>query len=116
MGLVSALRGNRRRKLEWLPYVFVLRVQILTGAAMIALPLMALVPQPSPLLNGLFDIDYASDLKTGAAMAAVASAAIATSMTLLATVWVAIINAPSRFDLAPVESVTFPIGWVHRAV
>ena len=116
MDIVSAPAGTRHRWFEWVPYVYLLRAQILTGAVIVGLPIVALVPQPSPLLNGLFDVDYASGLQTGAAMAAIASAAVATSLTLLVTAWVAIINAPSRFDTAPITRVAFPIGWIHPAV
>jgi hypothetical protein len=98
------------------PYLYFLRVQFLCAAVIVGLPLLALVPQPSPVLNGLFDIDYASNIKTAAAMAAIASAAVATSLTLLVTSWAALINAPSRFETAPAPWAAFPVRWIHIAI
>jgi Patatin-like phospholipase len=106
----------QRRRFWWVPYVYLLRIQILTGAIVIGLPLVALVPQPSALLNGLFDVDYGNGWKSAAAMAAVASAAIATTLTLLATAWVIAVNSPDRFETEPIQSIAFPIGWSHRLV
>ena len=99
MTILSVPPATRRSSFAWVPYVSLLRVQIIVGLLLVGLPLLALVPRPSPVLNGLFDLDYANELRTAAAMAMVASAAVAVGMTILVTAWVSIINAPSRFNL-----------------
>ena len=53
MANATPLRG----RFWWTPYLYLLRVQILTALLLILLPPFAL---SSTLLNGLFDLDYAN--------------------------------------------------------
>jgi hypothetical protein len=98
-------------KFWWLPYLYLLRVQIITGLVLVLLPPYAL---SSLLLNGLFDLDYANLWRSAFGMLLVSLAAFGTAWSLLATSWAAIFNAPERFGTARIDSVTFPIRWPER--
>jgi hypothetical protein len=102
-----------RRAFWWVPYIHLLRVQLLTAAALVLGPLFA---SSSPLLNGLFDLDYGSEWMSGISMAVVSLAAFATAWTLLASSVTTIINAPMRFGSEPITVVRFPIRWPEREV
>jgi hypothetical protein len=108
--------AEERSRFWFVPYLYLLRVQIITALAMIALPIVALYPQPSPLLNGLFDLNYASPARSVSGMAIVTLAAFATSWTLLATTWTAVANAAERFGTSRVRFVSFPIRWQDRGL
>src|SRR4051812_12337705 len=82
----------------WVPYLYLLRVQILTAVVLLGSPVALL----SPLLRGLFDLDYGSAWHTAFAMGIVTLAALAASWTLLATTWVTAHNAPARFDTSAI--------------
>ena len=96
----------------WVPYLYLLRVQIVTALVLILLPPYALT---STLLNGLFDLDYANPWRSAFGMALASLAAFATAWSLLATCWVAVFNAPERFGTARIAAVRFPIHWRARA-
>jgi hypothetical protein len=102
-----------RTRFWWLPYLYLLRVQIITALLLVLLPPFAL---SSTLLNGLFDLDYANPWHSAFGMLLVSLAAFATAWSLLATCWAAIFNAPERFGTARISSVTFPIQWAERGV
>ncbi len=112
--LEPAEKIEERSPLWFLPYFYLLRVQIITGLALVLLPLIALYPEPSPLLNGLFDLNYGNAAQSVVAMALVTLASFAAGWTLLATTWTAIVNAPARFLTAKLRSVSFPIQWPER--
>lgn len=97
----------------WLPYLYLLRVQIVTAALLVLLPPYAL---SSPLLNGLFDLDYANPWHSGLGMLLVSLAAFATAWSLLATCWCTMHNAPERFGAVRIGTVRFPIRWSERAL
>lgn len=99
-----------RPRLWWVPYLYLLRVQILTCLVLLLAPLALL----SPILRGLFDLDYASSWHSALGMAVVALAAFSAAWTLLATTWATAHNAPARFDVAPIEWVRYPITWPER--
>ena len=103
----------RRTRFWWTPYLYLLRVQILTALLLIVLPPFAL---SSTLLNGLFDLDYANAWVSAFGMLLVSLAAFATAWSLLATCWAAIFNAPERFGTPRITSVAFPIRWAERFV
>lgn len=103
-----------RPVLWFVPYFYILRVQVVTAVALIGLPFLALYPTPSPLLGGLFDLDYASPAQSAIGMMIVALAAFATAWTLLATTWTTIVNAPARFGVEPIPGVSFPMHWPER--
>jgi len=97
----------------WTPYIYVLRVQLLAMALLVAAPPFAL---SSPLLNGIFDLDYGDAWRSAFAMFLVSLAAFSTAWSLLASCWTTIFNAPARFDIAPIRFVRFPIHWPEREV
>jgi hypothetical protein len=77
----------------------------------LALPIYG---RTSPLLNGLFDLEATGVTGTVVGMALVTLAALTTALTLLATAWSTIFNAPERFGVARLRWVTFPIRWPER--
>jgi len=95
----------------WLPYLYLLRGHIIMAAVLIVLPLYG---RTSPLLNGLFDLDATSTLRTVSGMALITLAALSTSLTILATSWTTIWNAPERFGVTRIDRVRFPIHWPAR--
>jgi len=95
----------------WIPYLYYLRVQICTALLLLVGPPLALL---SPLFRGLFDLDYASPWRTISGVTLVTFAAFSAAWTLLATTWAAAFNAPDRFGVARIESVTYPITWPER--
>jgi len=96
----------------WIPYVYLLRVPILTALiALIALPVFGPM---SKGFRGLFDLGDAGALWSILGMALVALAAFTTASTLLASSWCTIYNAPERFNVAHIEWVKFPIHWQQR--
>jgi hypothetical protein len=97
----------------WTPYLYLLRVQLIAMTLLVAGPPFAL---SSPLLNGIFDLDYGNAWRSALAMVLVSLAAFSTAWTLLASCWTTIFNAPARFDIAPVRFVRFPIHWPEREV
>jgi hypothetical protein len=104
--------GTHRSLPWWIPYVYLLRVPILTALiGLIALP--AFGPF-STGLSGLFDLGDAGPRWSILGMALVSLAAFTTSSTLLATSWCTIYNAPERFDVARIPLVKFPIRWPQR--
>lgn len=100
-----------RTRLWWLPYAYLLRVQLLAGLFLVAFPFYG---QRSPLLAGLFDLDASSLARSVLGMALVSLAALSTAMTLMTTTWVTVSNAPDRFGTPPVASVSFPVPHVQR--
>src|SRR5438132_3633600 len=102
-----------RTRFWWIPYLYLLRVQILTALLLVLLPPFAL---SSTLLNGLFDLDYANAGLSAFGMLLVSLAAFATAWSLLATCWAAIFNAPERFGTVRIVAVGFPIQWTERVV
>ena len=102
-----------RTRFWWIPYLYLLRVQIITALILVLLPPYAL---SSTLLNGLFDLDYADAWHSAFGMLLVSLTAFATAWSLLATSWAAIFNAPERFGTARLARVRFPIRWPEREV
>ena len=97
--------AKRRGAFWWLPYVYLLRTQIVTAIVLVGLPL---VGRSSPLLNGLFDLDYDSPGRSFLGMTLVSLAAFSTALTLLASSWCTIYNAPNRYGVARIAVVAFP--------
>jgi hypothetical protein len=86
----------------WMPYVYLLRAHLLTVVVLVVLPVYG---RTSPLLNGLFDLDSAIPWRTVLGMALVTLAALTTALTVLATTWSTVHNAPQRFGVAPIRVV-----------
>jgi hypothetical protein len=106
--------GRRSVWWWWVPYIYLLRVPILTASiGLIALP--AFGPF-STGINGLFDLGDAGPRWGILGMALVSLSALTTCSTLLASSWCTIYNAPERFDVARISSVKFPIRWPERVV
>ena len=95
----------------WLPYLYLLRVHLIGAIVLIALPVFG---RTSRLLNGLFDLDSASSTRAALGMALITLAALATALTLLATAWSTVYNAPARFGVARIPRIHFPIRWPER--
>jgi hypothetical protein len=107
-----SVSGKRRSAWWWIPYIYLLRVPILTAViCLIALPILGPL---SKGLNGLFDLGDAGPRWSILGMGLVSLAAFTTASTLLASSWCTIYNAPERFNVAPIPSVTFPIRWPER--
>jgi hypothetical protein len=97
---------EERPALWWLPYVYLLRVQLITAFVVVVGPPLALF---STLFRGLFDLDYGSPWRTFLGMALVTLAALSTAWTLLATTWNTLSNGPARFGTVPVRTTRQPI-------
>ncbi len=110
---VPAGSPDTRPRFWWVPYLYLLRVQIITGTLLVIGPPYAL---SSSLLNGLFDLDYGTWWRTLSGVTLVTFAAFSAAWTLLATCWATIHNAPARFDAIPVRSVRYPIRWPERVM
>lgn len=95
----------------WVPYIYLLRVQLLTAMVLFIGPPLALL---SPLLRGLFDLDYGPWWRTAFGVALVTLAAFASAWTLMATTWTTALNAPARFGTARIERIRYPITWPDR--
>ena len=95
----------------WVPYVYLLRAHLIVAVVLVALPLYG---RTSPLLNGLFDLEATSSTRIVLGMALITLAALATALTLLATAWSTMHNAPARFGVTTIRSVRFPISWPER--
>ena len=100
-----------RRRYWWVPYLYLLRVQVATAAILLLGPPLALL---SPLFRGLFDLDYGAWWRTLFGLVLVTLAAFSTAWTLLATTWATASNAPERFDTDRIRCVTYPITWPER--
>src|SRR5258708_1941023 len=107
--LSSATRS--RPRWWWLPYLYLLRVQLIAGAILVIGPFAAL---RSSLLSGFFDLDYGSSFKSAYAMAVVSLAAFLSAWTLLASSVTTLLSAHDRFGTSPVRWVRFPIRWPER--
>jgi hypothetical protein len=106
----GAGHSSIRPRLWWVPYLYLLRVQIIVGLILLAAPLALL----SPILRGLFDLDYGSPWHSAFGMSLVTLAAFAAAWSLLATTWSTAHNAPARFETFPIEWVRYPITWPER--
>jgi patatin-like phospholipase len=95
----------------WLPYIYLLRVHVIVAIVLVALPLFG---RTSPLLNGLFDLEATSVTRTFVGMMLITLAALTTALTVLATSWNTIYNAPERFGASRIPWVRFPIQWPER--
>jgi hypothetical protein len=112
LGAKAFSQVKRRSVWWWVPYVYLLRIPILTAViGLIALP--ALGPF-SKGLSGLFDLGDVGAGWSILGMALVSLAAFTTTSTLLASSWCTIYNAPDRFNVACIPSVKFPIRWPER--
>ena len=106
--MVNTLQAHKsvaRGTLWWVPYLYLLRAQIITALFLVFLPMYA---RSSSLLNGLFDLDYANAWMSAAATMLVSMASFATAWTLLASCWCTIYNAPDRFDTARSSGCAIP--------
>src|SRR5688572_3261855 len=83
-----------------LPYLYLLRFQLLTAAALILLPYASLCTGASSLLRGLFDVRA-----PGAFF--VTLAALMTAWTVMATVWLVLLYGGRRFKVRRC-SISFP--------
>jgi hypothetical protein len=111
--VVTARAITVRSRYWWVPYLYLLRVQILTASILLIGPPVALL---SPLLRGLFDLDYGAWWRTVFGVAFVTLAAFASAWTLMATTWATIFHAPARFNTARINRVRYPITWPNREV
>ena len=109
--MVTTAPAETRSRYWWVPYVYLLRVQLLTAALLLFGPPLA---SSSPLLRGLFDLDYGPWWRTAFGIALVTLAAFSTAWTLMATTWATVFYAPARFDTARVARVQYPITWPNR--
>jgi len=75
------------------PYIYLLRVQLLSFLALIFLPLVSLWFAPN-LLRGVFDV-------TGTGMIFVTLGAILASWTVMVTAWQVFLYGPERFGIRP---------------
>jgi hypothetical protein len=107
----SAPSLDTRARWWWVPYLYLLRVQIITGLVLLVAPPVALF---SPLFRGLFDLDYGPWWHTATGMALVTLAAFSAAWTLLATTWATAHNAPERFGTHRINWVRYPITWPQR--
>src|SRR5438105_15669261 len=79
----------------WVPYLYLLRVPITTAVlGLLALPVLGPL---STAVSGLFDLGDAGPRWGIVGMALVSLAAFTTALTLLASSWCTIYNAPARF-------------------
>src|SRR5262245_49666239 len=114
---VASEPAPSRSVLRWIPYVYLLRVQILTAAFLIGLPLIALrLPALRALLNGIFDVDYQSTWQNVMAAAEIAAVSVAICLTVVTTAWVTLINGPERFGTPSIGTRRFQIGGLTRVV
>jgi hypothetical protein len=101
-----------RRRLNWLichlPYFYLLRVPILTGTALILLPLIALRTAARPLLGNLFDVDEAG-------ICEITLVSFVSSWTVMVTGWIIVLYASRRFKVPRVR-VCFPPRPIHVTV
>src|SRR5262245_61791615 len=104
-------RPTTRSQWWWLPYIYLLRVQLIGAALLVIGPFLAV---RSSLLNGVFDLDYGSAVFSAIAMAVVSLAAFLSAWTLLASSVTTMLSAPDRFGTAAVRWVRFPIRWPER--
>jgi hypothetical protein len=112
MATASALTPvAARARWWWIPYLYLLRIQIVIGIVLLFGPPVAL---SSPLLRGLFDLHHDSAKRTVISVTFVTLAALSASWTLLATTWAALYNAPDRFGTSRIKFITFPITWPER--
>ncbi len=112
MAIVSTTAPvEARSRYWWIPYLYLLRVHILTAGMLLIGPPLALL---SPLLRGLFDLDYGTWWRTVMGVALVTLAAFAAAWTLMAATWATIFNAPARFDTSRIARVRYPITWPNR--
>jgi len=81
---------------DTLPYLYLLRVQLITFTALLAFPFIALWFSPN-LLLGVFDV-------TPPGMVFVTLGAALTSWTVMVTSWQVLLYGPQRFHIRP-----FPI-------
>jgi hypothetical protein len=91
----SAPRAPRDDPSIWdaVPYIYLLRVQLLSFLALIFLPLVSLWFAPN-LLRGVFDV-------TGTGMIFVTLGAILVCWTVMVTVWQVFLYGPERFGIRP---------------
>jgi hypothetical protein len=111
VAIVKSSEAPKRGAFWWVPYLYLLRVHLITAALLVFLPPLA---RSSPLLNGLFDLDFANTLRSAGAMVLVSTASFATAWTLLATSWCTVYNAPERYGVERIAWVRFPITWPER--
>ena len=97
----------------WVAYLYLLRVQLMAVIVLVLGPFFSL---SSPLLNGIFDLDYGDARRSAFSMAIVSLAAFSAAWTVLASSWTTLFNAPERFDASPLRFVRFPIRWPEREV
>jgi hypothetical protein len=75
-----------------LPYLYLLRIPILTAIALVAIPYLAFRTNMSALLKGLFDV-------YGAGLAIVSLLAFLTAWTILLTAELVLVHGPDRFNV-----------------
>ncbi len=101
-----------RRRLAWLicrsPYLYLLRVPFLIGAALVLLPLIALRTDASALLANLFDVDY-----TGVVW--VMTISLFASWTVMVTGWMIVLYGGRRFKVPRIH-ICFPPRPIHVAL
>jgi len=90
------------------PYLYLLRVPLLTGLVMAALPFVALATDARSLLANFFDVP-----DTGIVWVTVA--ALITAWSVMITSWLIVLYGSRRFKVAPIR-IAFPPKPVHLAV
>jgi hypothetical protein len=84
---------------RWLLFAYFLRTQIVTLILLIVFPLIALNGRAAPLLNGLFDVSYATWWLESQAMFIIAFVVVALGGTIATTTWTIVVNAHERFEV-----------------
>jgi len=102
---LARLIGRLKRLAELSPYLYLLRVPLLTAAALLLLPLVALDTSAKPLLANLFDLQQAD-------LWGITIPALTTAWAIMVTSWLIVLYAARRFKV-PRLHIGFPPRPLH---